>query len=146
MEIYTASHEPLVHTIRWIMSKLPNKEYSKDLVLIDARIMFVRSGGRSAQDLSTIEYLIKRAPQCWGTHRAKVYWKIIFQHLSQAEALKLYLRQFPNRLSDAQQYQLFRYVRLVFSLPPDQIEQTLMARKFSVYRQHKRRTSATGCC
>ena len=146
MEIQTVSQEPLVHTIRWVMGKLPNKDYPKAVLSIDARATFVRSGGQSEDELRVIEYLIKRAPQCWDIHRARGYWKIVFRHLTQAEALELYLQQFPNQLSDAQLLQLRRYVATVFQLSPDYVDFVFSARQFIIHPQRKRRSRIFGCC
>ena len=144
MEIQTVSQEPLVHTIRWVMGKLPNKDYPKAVLSIDARATFVRSGGQSEDELRVIEYLIKRAPQDSGIHRTRAYWKIVLKHLSREEALALYLKQFPSQISDAYLDQLQRCCHSVFALPADKINAAFKHRDFSVHRQIKERRPVMG--
>jgi len=97
-----------------VMQALPDRKRDPQEV-VEAALAAVSEPERS-NVRPAIARLVKLSPRCWGIHRRRQYWTFVFQFLSLPEALKYYLRQFPNNLTDDQRHQMARYLKTVFHL------------------------------
>lgn len=121
-----------------VASRLPDKNISPEEVVIEA-LGFVTEGCSCQKEVDKIIVLFVRAqPRCYGVKRRGVYWRVLKSFFGEEQALCLYLKRFPRRLTDRQRQSVFCYLTKKIGFDAELVKQSLF--RFQ-RRENRRRVS-----
>lgn len=110
-EVDPAAVRPAIRTVAML---LPGKDSLPDVVY-DQAVTLLPDMQRT-QAAGIVRRLVNVSPHCWGIHRRKRWWQIMFHFLPAAEVRECYLGQFPPSLTFSQRHQLKRELKRRFNL------------------------------
>jgi len=108
-----------------VMAALPDKAADRKAVITEALGIVAVDGQQRQEAEQLIRRLVRKSPRCYGVNRQPGWWKIVRQFLTEEEALKAYLRQFPALLTSQQRQSLEHYLVSRMAFPADQVSEAL---------------------
>lgn len=128
--------------IQAITQALPDR--NRDPIQVIELALAATPAPAQEQMAPIVRRLVALSPRCWGIHRRKGWWRLLFHFLSGPEVLECYLSQFPPNLTDSQRHQLERELKRRFNLPQSVAQAQLL--RFGLRQAQPRRRSHFCSC